>query len=122
MMTLVRVWRPRGECLNPAFALQRHTAPTAGVMVWGALVCNTRSPLVLICGPMTAQRCVHYILQPHVLPLMQWLPGAIFQQDNAWPHTVRVSQDCLRTVTILPWSARSPDFSPIEHIWDHLGR
>ncbi|GFT12109.1 hypothetical protein TNCV_726871 [Trichonephila clavipes] len=26
----VRVWRPRGEHLNPAFALQRHTAPTAG--------------------------------------------------------------------------------------------
>ncbi|GFX51688.1 paired box protein Pax-7 [Trichonephila clavipes] len=25
----VRVWRPRGECLNPAFALQQHTAPTA---------------------------------------------------------------------------------------------
>ncbi|GFV75187.1 integrase catalytic domain-containing protein [Trichonephila clavipes] len=31
----VRVWRPRGESLNPVFALQRHTAPTAGVMVWG---------------------------------------------------------------------------------------
>ncbi|GFS81364.1 transposable element Tcb2 transposase [Trichonephila clavipes] len=45
----VRVWRPRGECLNPAFALQRHTAPTA-------------SP------------------------------------------------------------ARSPDLSPIEHIWDRLGQ
>ncbi|GFW65891.1 transposable element Tcb2 transposase [Trichonephila clavipes] len=30
-----RVWRPRGERLNPAFALQRHTAPTAGVIVWG---------------------------------------------------------------------------------------
>ncbi|GFX20289.1 transposable element Tcb2 transposase [Trichonephila clavipes] len=29
----VRVWRPRGEYLNPAFALQRHTAPTAGGMV-----------------------------------------------------------------------------------------
>ncbi|GFT06528.1 uncharacterized protein TNCV_3356491 [Trichonephila clavipes] len=29
----VRVWRPRGKRLNPAFALQRHTAPTAGVMV-----------------------------------------------------------------------------------------
>ncbi|GFV97629.1 transposable element Tcb1 transposase [Trichonephila clavipes] len=29
----VRVWRPRGERLNPAFALQRYTAPTAGVMV-----------------------------------------------------------------------------------------
>ncbi|GFX07743.1 transposable element Tcb2 transposase [Trichonephila clavipes] len=27
----VRVWRPLGERLNPAFALQRHTVPTAGV-------------------------------------------------------------------------------------------
>ncbi|GFU83372.1 transposable element Tcb2 transposase, partial [Trichonephila clavipes] len=53
---------------------------------------------------------------------MQRLPGAIFQQDNAWPHTARVSQDCLRTITTLPWSARSPDLSPIKHIWDHLGR
>ncbi|GFU63817.1 transposable element Tcb1 transposase [Trichonephila clavipes] len=71
---------------------------------------------------MTAQRFVHDILQPHVLPLMQRLPGAIFQQDNARPHKVRVSQDCLCTVTILPWSARSPDLSPIEHVWDLLGR
>ncbi|GFY25347.1 transposable element Tcb2 transposase [Trichonephila clavipes] len=29
----VRVWRPHGEHLNYAFALQRHTAPTVGVMV-----------------------------------------------------------------------------------------
>ncbi|GFX77685.1 uncharacterized protein TNCV_1106021 [Trichonephila clavipes] len=28
----VRVWRSRGERLNPAFVLQRHAAPTAGVM------------------------------------------------------------------------------------------
>ncbi|GFY26695.1 transposable element Tcb1 transposase [Trichonephila clavipes] len=32
-----------------------------------------------------------------------------------------VSQDSLRTVTILPWPALSPDLSPIEHIWDPLG-
>ncbi|GFV09794.1 transposable element Tcb1 transposase [Trichonephila clavipes] len=70
---------------------------------------------------MTAQRYVHNILQPHVLPLMQRLPGAIFQPDNARPHTARVSQDCLLTVTILPWPARFPDLSPIYHIWDHLG-
>ncbi|GFV96805.1 transposable element Tcb2 transposase [Trichonephila clavipes] len=117
----VRVWRFRGEYLNPAFALQRHTAPTAGLMVWGANAYNTRSPLVLIRGTMIAQRYVHDTLQPHVLPLMQRLPGAIFQQDNARPHTARVSQDCLRTVTTLPWPARSPYLSPIEHIWDHLG-
>ncbi|GFT75470.1 hypothetical protein TNCV_4832851 [Trichonephila clavipes] len=34
---------------------------------------------------------------------------------------VRVSQDCLHTVTTLSWPARSLDLSPIEHIWDLLG-
>ncbi|GFX41852.1 transposable element Tcb2 transposase [Trichonephila clavipes] len=112
----VRVWRPRGECLNTVFALQRHTTLTAGVMVWGAIAYNTRSPLVLIRGSMTAQWYVHDILQPYVLPLMQRLPGAIFQQDNARPHSARVSQDCLHTVTNLLWPARSPDLKPNEHI------
>ncbi|GFU93358.1 transposable element Tcb1 transposase [Trichonephila clavipes] len=107
---------PPGERLDPAFALQRHTAPTAGVMVLCAIAYNTRSPLVLIHGPMTAQRYVHDILQPHVLPLMQRLPGAIFQQDNARPPTARVSQDCFRTFTTVSWYARSTDSSPIEHI------
>ncbi|GFV21371.1 retrovirus-related Pol polyprotein from transposon 412 [Trichonephila clavipes] len=78
-----------------ALQVQRRTAPTAGVMVWDAIAYNTRSLLVLIRGTMTAQRYVHDI--------MQRLPRAIFQQDNAQPHTARMSQDCLHTVTILPW-------------------
>ncbi|GFV37246.1 histone-lysine N-methyltransferase SETMAR [Trichonephila clavipes] len=32
-----------------------------------------------------------------------------------------MSQDCLHLITILPWSARSPDLSPIKHFWDLLG-
>ncbi|GFV34607.1 transposable element Tcb2 transposase [Trichonephila clavipes] len=71
---------------------------------------------------MATQRYVHDILQPHVLPLMQRLPGAILQQDNARPHTARVSQDYLRSVSTLPWPTRSPNLSPIEHIWDLFGR
>ncbi|GFU98500.1 transposable element Tcb1 transposase [Trichonephila clavipes] len=62
------------------------------------------------------------ILQPHVLPLMQRFPRAIFQQENTRPHTARVSQDCLRTVTTLPWRGRSPGLSPIEHMLNHLER
>ncbi|GFX24136.1 transposable element Tcb2 transposase [Trichonephila clavipes] len=92
------------------------------MVVWGGVAYNTQSPLVLIRGTMTAQRYVHGILQLHVLPLMQRLSGAIFHQGNAWPHMARVSQDCLCTVTILPWPARTPDLPPIEHIWDNLGR
>ncbi|GFU80751.1 transposable element Tcb1 transposase [Trichonephila clavipes] len=70
----VRVWRLRGECLNPAFALQRHTAPTAGGMVWVSIANDTWSSLIFIQGTMTAQRYVHNILQPHVLPFMVGLP------------------------------------------------
>ncbi|GFW59669.1 transposable element Tcb1 transposase [Trichonephila clavipes] len=33
----------------------------------------------------------------------------------------RVFQDNLRTVITLSWLARSPDLSPIEHIWNHFG-
>ncbi|GFV48679.1 transposable element Tcb2 transposase [Trichonephila clavipes] len=37
----VRVGRSRGERLNPAFALQRHTTSAAGAMVWDAISYNT---------------------------------------------------------------------------------
>ncbi|GFX87815.1 transposable element Tcb2 transposase [Trichonephila clavipes] len=89
-------------------------------MVWCAIAYNARSSLVLIHGTMTAQRYIHDILQPHVLPLMQRLPEAIFQEDNVRPHIARVSQICLLTATTLPWPTRSLDLSPIEHIWDRL--
>ncbi|GFY19968.1 transposable element Tcb2 transposase [Trichonephila clavipes] len=98
----IRVLRPRGERLNSVFVLQRHTAPTAGVMVWGAISYNRRPSLVLICGTMAAHLYAHDILKSHVLPLMQRLPGAIFQQDNAWSRTTRVSQDCLQIVITFP--------------------
>ncbi|GFV63841.1 myosin-11 [Trichonephila clavipes] len=116
----VCAWRACGECLNPAFALQRHTAPRAGVMVCVAIAYNTRSPLVLILGTMTAQLYVHDILLPHVLPLMQWLTGAIFQQIMFG----LLRQGCYQTgsVLLLPFlGLPDPDLSPIEHIWDHLG-
>ncbi|GFU22487.1 transposable element Tc1 transposase [Trichonephila clavipes] len=49
-------------------------------------------------------------------------PGAIFQQDNALPHTARGAQDFLRHFQTLPWTARSPGLSPVEHVWDQLKR
>ncbi|GFS61517.1 transposable element Tcb2 transposase [Trichonephila clavipes] len=58
----VREWRSHVERLNPAFALQRHTALTAGVKVWGDIVYVIRSPLILILGIMTAQPYIHDIL------------------------------------------------------------
>ncbi|GFX92270.1 DDE_3 domain-containing protein [Trichonephila clavipes] len=48
-------------------------------------------------------------------PFLNGLPGAIFQQNNARPHTERVAEDFLCPFKILPWPARSPDLSPVEH-------
>ncbi|GFV33074.1 transposable element Tcb2 transposase [Trichonephila clavipes] len=55
-------------------------------------------------------------------PFLNGLLGAIFQQDNARPHTARVSQDFLRHFQTLPWPARSPDLSHVEHVLDQLKR
>ncbi|GFW46602.1 transposable element Tcb2 transposase [Trichonephila clavipes] len=49
-------------------------------------------------------------------------PWAIFQQDNACPHTARVAQDFLRHFQTLPWPTLSPDLFPVEHVWDQLKR
>ncbi|GFV87470.1 transposable element Tcb2 transposase [Trichonephila clavipes] len=76
-------------------------------MNWGVIAYNTQSPLVLIRGTMTAQRYYHDILQPHVLPLLQRLPGANFQQDNARPQTARIAQDDFRTVTTVSQRIRA---------------
>ncbi|GFW18008.1 transposable element Tcb2 transposase [Trichonephila clavipes] len=38
---------------------------------------------------------------------------------------VRIRQELLKTSYVifrLPWSARSPDLSPVEHVWDQLKR
>ncbi|GFV72688.1 DDE_3 domain-containing protein [Trichonephila clavipes] len=73
-------------------------------------------------GTLTCQRYVDDILRPHVGPFLNGLPGAISQQDNARPHTARVAQDFLRHFQTLLWLARSPDLSPVEHVWYQLKR
>ncbi|GFS73794.1 transposable element Tc1 transposase [Trichonephila clavipes] len=37
-------------------------------------------------------------------------------------HPARVAQDFLRHFQTLPWPARSPDLSPVEHVWNQVKR
>ncbi|GFV12734.1 transposable element Tcb2 transposase [Trichonephila clavipes] len=91
-------------------------------MVWGAIAYDSQSTLIGMRGTLTGQRYVDDILRPHVGPFLNGRPGAIFQQDNARPHTARVAQDFLRHFQTLSLPARSPDLFPVMHVGDQLKR
>ncbi|CAH1967750.1 unnamed protein product [Acanthoscelides obtectus] len=114
------VRRRRGERSNPQFFVEGHVHHTVGVMVWGVIAYGSRSPLIFIRGNMNAQRYIHEVLEPY----LDTLADRTFQQDNARPHVARVTIDFFQhnDVTLLPWPPRSPDLSPIEHVWDMMGR
>ncbi|UYV84405.1 Transposase [Cordylochernes scorpioides] len=97
----VRVWRRRGERSNPAAIVER---PTVRQRHYD--------------GPTN----VDDVLRPVTLPYLQGVPNALYQQDNARPHNARISQQALQDVQMLPWPPYSPDLSPIEHVWDIIGR
>ncbi|GBO29914.1 Transposable element Tc1 transposase [Araneus ventricosus] len=118
----VLVRRRPGERLQPTCLWPRHTGSTPGAMVWGAISYDTRSTLVVIPRTMTANLYVSLVIQPVVLPFMNSIQGGVFQQDNARPHTAVATQYALQSVHMLPWPARSPDLSSIEHVWDIIGR
>ncbi|GFV61369.1 transposable element Tcb2 transposase [Trichonephila clavipes] len=90
------------------------------VQVWRHPAYDSWSTLIVMCRTLMGQRYVDYILRQNVRPFLNGLPGAIFQQDNARPHTARVAQDFLRQFQTLPWPAHSPDLSPVVHVWDKL--
>ena len=83
-----------------------------------------KTDLVIVNGNLNAQRYCDQIISPVVLPFTQRHPGFLFQQDNAHPHTTRITTDLFQrnNVQMLDWPARSPDLSPTEHVGDMLGR
>ncbi|GFU99124.1 transposable element Tcb1 transposase [Trichonephila clavipes] len=83
-------------------------------MIWGGIGYHSRTPLVRIAGTLNSQRYISEVLEPIVLPYIQCLATAIFQQDNALPHVITppaATPDQLLQRVETAWSA-----VPQEHI------
>ncbi|GFS67615.1 transposable element Tcb2 transposase [Trichonephila clavipes] len=119
----VRVWRRPGEQCNLPHTVLRHTARTAGVMVWVAIAYDSRSTLIVMRGTLTGQRFVEDILLPHVGPFLNGLPGAHFSSKI---RLIRIQQEFLKTSYVIfrlsHVRSGSPDLSHVVHVWDQLKR
>ena len=90
-------------------------------MVWGCISAQGMGNLHICEGTINAERYIQ-VLEQHMLPSKQHLfhgRPCLFQQDNAKPHSARVTTAWLQSkrVQVLDWPACSPDLSPIENVW-----
>ncbi|GFW05760.1 transposable element Tcb1 transposase [Trichonephila clavipes] len=115
--SLERPWKEDAEQL-------RYEPPAPGIMVWDGIGYHSRTPLVLIASTLNSQLYFSEVLEPAVLPYLQGFATAIFQQDNARPRFAKIVQMFFvnHQIELLPWSACSPDLSPIENMWSMVAQ
>jgi hypothetical protein len=93
------------------------------VIIWVGLCQRGKTELITVAGNLTTVQYCDDMVEPVVLPFLlqhAWL----LQQGNACPYTVRYTQNVLRrnNIAVLWCTSRPPHLSPIEHMWNHLGR
>ncbi|GFU28412.1 transposable element Tcb1 transposase [Trichonephila clavipes] len=100
-----RLWmcrRPGDGTISPHSVL-RH-CPHSWCNSLGAIAYVSRSISIMMHGTLTGKRNVDDTSSTPCRTFINGLAGAIFQQDNARPHTARGVQDFLRHFQTHPWT------------------
>ena len=120
-----RVHRRCGERFTDQCVYESDRFGGGSVIVWAGICHDGRTQFKIVQGTLNAVKYRDDILDPIVLPFLQQRNfDHVFQHDNAKCHVARICQDFLNQnhIRVLPWPVLSPDLSPIEHLWDELGR
>lgn len=117
----IRVRRLKSERYTDCCILEHDRYGGGSVMVWAGIWWESRTEIVFCKGSMTGERYLNEIVRPIILPTVR-NKSLTLQQDNARPHKARIVMAELNSIQNLSWPARSPDLSPIEHVWDEVGR
>ncbi|CAK1580956.1 unnamed protein product [Parnassius mnemosyne] len=91
-------------------------------MVWGGISYEAYTDLFIFDkAAVNLHRYIEEFLQEHVIPFAPFIgQNFVLMHDSAGALVARSVTEYLNEVgnQTLPWPARSPDLSPIEHIWD----
>ncbi|GFT34837.1 transposable element Tcb2 transposase [Trichonephila clavipes] len=122
----ILIWRERGSRNHPSNIIERDRYGGRGVLVWGGILLGSRTDLhIFDAGSFNGTRYCNEILLLYVR-LFRGSMGLqfLFMDDNAPCHRTVAADQLLESEDIerMDWPARYPDLSPIEHVWEFLGR
>lgn len=97
---LVHILRFRGERQLEACIVQRYTGSTANEIVWVIVTFNLQSSLQRTDDILASERYV-MVVPEAVVPHLQMISAAVYQQHNTRPHVTRNIQHFLQVASPL---------------------